>query len=120
MTGRPSLLPAAGLMLLLATHPGSAAAHTMWINLVPASQDRQVVVSIGYGDDLPGSELLSTDWGEMRIVRYETIVPDGQRAQLAPPTPVQREKRKLPSGLVVQQGGDAGTHRLQYPAGSAA
>jgi hypothetical protein len=107
------------LALAFCLPAGTAVAHTMWINLVPALEDRHVVVSIGYGDFLPGSELLSTDWGQMRVARYEAISPDGKRSALSPPTPVEHDKQTLASGLVVQRGGDAGVHRLQYPTGSA-
>jgi hypothetical protein len=106
------------LALALVTYAGASAGHTMWINLVPAREDRQVLVSIGYGDFLPGSELLSTDWGQMRVARYEAIAPDGKRSGLAPPAPSNHAKESLPSGLVVQRGGDSGSHRLQYPSGS--
>ena len=106
------------LALIGAGLSGEVSAHTLWINLVPAREDRQVVVSIGYGDHLPGSELLSTDWGQMKVARYEVVAPNGQRSALTPPEPVSHDKQSLPSGLVVQRGGETGSHRLQYPPGS--
>lgn len=91
---------------------GPAAAHTMWISLAPDHGEQQVVTAVAYGDYLPGSELLSTEWGRMRLAKYELLVPGGERSNLGLPEIAAARHSELPGGAQLALGGDTGQRKL--------
>ncbi len=95
-----------------------AAAHTMWINLAPDHAEQQVVTSVAYGDYLPGSELLRTEWGAMRLATYELLSPAGVRADLVPPDVGAARARELPGGARITAGGDTGQRKVSLADGA--
>jgi hypothetical protein len=95
-----------------------ATAHTMWIGLAPDIPEQQVVVNVAYGDYLPGSELLSTEWGRMRLAKYEVIAPDGVRANLGVPEIAAGRRSALPGGVQLSVGGDTGQRKLALADGA--
>jgi uncharacterized GH25 family protein len=92
-----------------------AVAHTLWINVVPQGE-KHVVASIGYGDAMPGSEILTPDWGAMTLDSYDVVSPAGERSSLGVPKLVTQEKRQLSSGIAVQPDGDIGVRKLIFGA----
>lgn len=88
-------------------------AHIQWINVVP-ELDNHVVISVNYGDMMPGSELLAADWWPMHLAAYEVIDPNGARTSLGVPNLTVNPKSKLPSGLSVQAGGDTGVRKFLF------
>jgi uncharacterized GH25 family protein len=93
----------------------TAHAHVLWINVVPQAEEH-VIVSLAYGDFLPGSELMTTDWGLMSVQSYELIAPDGARSSLGPPALVAQPKKLLPANVSVQAAGDTGVRKLALSA----
>lgn len=102
---------------LAAAHSLSADAHTLWVNVVPEA-GKHVITSIGYGDTLPGSEILTPDWGAMLIESYDLVSPDGKADPLGLPKPVIQEKRALETGLTVQVDPDIGVRKVAIGAGA--
>lgn len=94
-----------------ALHITLAQAHTLWINVVPEF-DRHVITTIGYGEVVPGSELLTPDWWPMYIESYELYAPSGEKTALEVPKLVTQDKKALKSGLQVQPGGDTGQQKF--------
>ncbi len=93
----------------------AAPTHTLWINVVP-EYEKHVIASIGYGDLMPASEILTPDWGPMTLETYEVVAPDGTRGSLGVPKLVTQEKRQLPFGMSVQADSDIGVRKLAFGA----
>ena len=106
------------MVALSATLAGACAkAHVLWINVVP-NADEHVLLSVAYGDFLPGSEILSTEWGAMTLDSYDLVAPDGARSSLRPPAIVAHPKQTLPSQVSVQAGGDVGVRKITFSSSS--
>lgn len=88
-----------------------AQAHTLWINVVP-EYEKHVIATIGYGDLMPGSEILTPDWGPMTLENYDLVSPDGTRESLGVPKLVTQAKKTLSSGVQLQPDGDNGVRKL--------
>jgi hypothetical protein len=101
------------LSAILAATSIPAFGHTLWINVVP-QPEKHVIASIGYGDRIPGSEILTPDWGPMTLESYEVVSPAGEHSSLGLPKLVTQEKKKLPSGMSVQPDGDVGVRKLAF------
>lgn len=104
------LIPMAG-MILSGLNITMANAHTLWINVIPEF-DRHVITSIGYGEVLSGSELLTPDWWPMHIESYDLYGPKGETTPLGVPKLVTQDKQSLKSGMQVQAGGDTGQRKF--------
>lgn len=100
---------------ILAATSIPALGHTLWINVVPQAE-KHLIASIGYGDRMPGSEILTPDWGPMTLEAYDVVSPAGERSALGLPKLVTQEKKKLPSGMSVQPDGDVGVRKLAFGA----
>lgn len=98
---------------LLAATSIPAFGHTLWINIVPQAE-KHLIASVGYGDRMPGSEILTPDWGPMTLETYEVVSPAGEHSSLGPPKLITQEKKKLPSGMSVQPDGDIGVRKLAF------
>lgn len=111
-------LPKRLIFAALACVSTTAYGHVLWINVVPQAQEH-VIVSLGYGDVLPGSELMSTDWGAMTVSFYELVAPDGTRSSLEPPQIVASPKKELSGRVSFQAAGDSGIRKLAFSAETA-
>jgi uncharacterized GH25 family protein len=102
-----------GLAVVAVLAGAPSAAHVLWINVVPQAQDH-VIVSLGYGDFMPGSELMTTEWGAMSVTSYDLITPDGSRSSLGPPQLVTLPIQKLPADVTLQPIGDTGIRKVAF------
>jgi hypothetical protein len=94
----------------------TAMAHTMWLNLVPEPVEQHVIASVAYGDFMPGSELLTPEWGNMSLVSYELISPGGQRSALGVPVLKAIPPENGGPGVTLQRGGDTGVRKIAFGA----
>lgn len=106
---------AAVLGITLGAMSMPASAHTLWVNVVPQGT-KQVVASIGYGDKIPGSEILTPDWGAMTLETYELVAPTGEHSSLGVPKLVTLQKQQLAAGIMMQPDGDIGVRKLIFGA----
>lgn len=93
-------------------------AHTLWINVVPQAE-KHVIASLGYGDRMPASEILTPDWGAMTLEAYEVLLPTGERGSLGLPKLVTQPKQSLSTGVTVQPDSDVGVRKLSFDARAA-
>lgn len=93
-------------------------AHTLWINVVP-QLDKHVIASLGYGERMPASEILTPDWGAMTLETYEVLSPSGERNSLGLPKLVTQPKQALSTGVTVQPDSDVGVRKLSFDARAA-
>lgn len=105
-----------GVMLAVVSAPTMA--HTLWINIVPQA-DKHVLASLGYGDRLPASEILTPDWGAMTLETYEVLLPSGERGSLGLPKLVTQPKQPVSTGVTVQPDSDIGVRKLTFDARAA-
>jgi hypothetical protein len=107
--------PGTALALGAAILAPQTGAHTLWINVTPGPEaERKALTFIGYGDSVPGDEILAPDWGVIHFAAYDVIAPDGTRASLGVPKPVAAAKKTLAPGLAWQDGGDVGVRKFTF------
>jgi hypothetical protein len=92
----------------------AAYAHSPWINLVPEPVEGHVITSLAYGDFMPGSELLTNDWGNVTVDRYELVAPDGARTSLGLPVLKPSPKKGAGNGVTVQPETDIGIRKVVF------
>lgn len=106
------------LNAMLAVVSAPAMAHTLWINVVPQA-DKHVIASLGYGDRMPASEILTPEWGAMTLETYEVLLPSGERGSLGLPKLVTQQKQTVSTGIFVQPDSDVGVRKLSFDARAA-
>jgi uncharacterized GH25 family protein len=112
---KPHTLAAAAALTL--AHGAITQAHTLWINVIP-EPGKHVITSIGYGDTLPGSEILTPDWGPMQLEAYDLVSPEGKSSPLGLPRLVTQERKALEGGVSAQADPDNGARKLVVPPGA--
>ena len=106
------------LSAMLAVVSAPTMAHTLWINVVPQA-DKHVIASLGYGDRMPASEILTPEWGAMTLETYEVLLPSGERGSLGLPKLVTQPKQSVSTGVTVQPDSDVGVRKLSFDARAA-
>jgi len=108
-----SIIPALALALALASAP-AARAHTLWVNAHDSFNHPpgHVMVSLGFGHRLPLDDLLTGDFGVIRLATYELVEPSGKKVPLPMPD-YARNPRPPVDGLVVERG-DVGVTKVQF------
>lgn len=93
--------------------PTISQSHVLWINVVPQAEEH-VIVSLAYGDFLPHSELMATDWGAMTVKSYELVTPAGERSSLEPPVVKTQPKKSATGNVTIEGTGDTGIRKVSF------
>lgn len=91
----------------------SAHAHYFWVNSFEsnAHKSHHAMVSLGWGHDLPMSDMLNSVNGRIAVESFELIDPSMKRSQLSKPSPAMVEPSKSTVGTTVY-GVDLGVNKI--------
>jgi len=111
---RLSAFSASALLMALVLAPVPAWAHNMWVNAYDsfAHPPGHVLASVGFGHRQPQDDLLTTDFGTIRLATYELATPSGKRLALPMPD-YTRHREPADAGLFMERG-DIGVTKVSF------
>jgi len=92
---------------------GSASAHNFWVNAYDSFTHApgHILAMIGFGHHLPVDDMLSGDFGNIAIEKYNLTGPDGKVQSLGLPVTKRQKLEKTPWGATFEKG-DIGLRKV--------
>lgn len=99
------ILPTLALVAVILA-AGTASAHMFWITLCEsfAHKPGHISALLGFGHVLPIDDLLSGEFGSIKLTEYDLVGPDGSRFDLGVPDFKSTKAMGTPTGMLVNSG----------------